>query len=181
MQVTFGVFDLERSRLLYWRGQSLYAALTAVGVQPSGGLPSEDGDTTTDRVAVIRFCQIVSLRSTCKRAALFLASLAAGQCSLRCYKPRRTFHRLNTVFLIPVQLVPRWTGTLITPQCVDATVFTTSTIYTALVDVSTVCQSVKDVALMTMTLETSGRVDTKVVTGTVKRAFVNILASSLIG
>lgn len=39
---------------------------------------------------------------------------------------------------------------------------------------STVCQSVKDVALMTMTLETSGRVDTKVVTGTVKRAFVNI-------
>lgn len=39
---------------------------------------------------------------------------------------------------------------------------------------STVRQAVEDVAFMTEALETAGRVDTKVVTGAVKRALVNV-------
>lgn len=39
---------------------------------------------------------------------------------------------------------------------------------------STMCQAIEDVAFITETLETAGRVDTKVVTGTVERALVNV-------
>lgn len=39
---------------------------------------------------------------------------------------------------------------------------------------SAVCQAVEDVAFMTETLEAAGRVDTEVVTGSVKRAFVDV-------
>lgn len=176
MQVAFGIFNLERSRLLDWGGQSLYrqtqqqsvgahgnikvqtdrpcgsdtlcstcvceksfviiglrtyAALTTAGVQPGRGLPSEDGDTTTNWVAVVRLCknkkghkktkltdwnmfrtsgllrrtcgvisvekhtcQVVSLRGTGKRAALFFTCLATGQSGLWSYQPGRTFHQL---------------------------------------------------------------------------------------
>lgn len=179
--MTFGIFNLERSCVLHWRGQSLYAALTTAGVEPGRGLPSENGDTTAHRVAVVRLCQIVSLRSTGKRAALFLAHLAAGQSGFWCYQSRRTFHQLNTVFPVPVQLVSWWTGTLVAPQSVNAAIFTTASIYTAFINISTVCQAIEDVAFVTKALETASRVDTKVVTGTVERAFVNVLTSSLIG
>lgn len=37
--------------------QLTYAALAAAGVEPGGGLPSEDGDAATDRVAVVRLCE----------------------------------------------------------------------------------------------------------------------------
>lgn len=43
-----------------WRkcGEQLtYATLAAAGVEPGGGLPSEDGDAATDRVAVVRLCE----------------------------------------------------------------------------------------------------------------------------
>ena len=38
-------------------GQRTYAALTAAGVEPGRGLPSEDGDPTTDWVAAVRLCK----------------------------------------------------------------------------------------------------------------------------
>lgn len=41
----------------------------------------------------------------------------------------------STVFSVPVQLVPRWTGTLVAPQSVDAAIFTASTIYTAFINI----------------------------------------------
>lgn len=41
----------------------------------------------------------------------------------------------DAVFPVPVQLVPWWTGTLITPQRVDASVFTASAIYAAFIDI----------------------------------------------
>lgn len=37
--------------------QLTYAALAAAGVEPGGGLPSEDGDAATDRVAAVRLCE----------------------------------------------------------------------------------------------------------------------------
>lgn len=123
----------------------------------------------------------MSLRGTGERAALFLARFAAGQSGLWCHQPDRTFHQLNTVLPVPVQLVPWWTGTLVAPQSVDAAVFTTSTVYTAFINISTVCQAVEDVAFMTEALETAGRVDTEVVTGAVKRALVDVLTRSLVG
>lgn len=41
----------------------------------------------------------------------------------------------DTVFPVPVQFVPWWTGTLIAPQRVDASIFTASTIYAAFVNI----------------------------------------------
>lgn len=41
----------------------------------------------------------------------------------------------NTVLPVPVQLVAGRTGTLVAPQRVDAAVFTTSSIYTALINI----------------------------------------------
>lgn len=41
----------------------------------------------------------------------------------------------DTVFAVPVQLEPWWTGTLIAPQRVDAPVFTASTIDAAFVNI----------------------------------------------
>lgn len=123
----------------------------------------------------------MSLRGTGERAALFLARLATGQSGLWCHQSNSTFHQLNTVFPVPVQLVPWWTGTLVAPQSVDAARFTTSMVYAALIDIPTVRQAVEDVAFMTEALETAGRVDAEVVTGAIKRALVDVLTSSLIG
>lgn len=40
-----------------------YATLTAAWIEPGRtGLPSEDGDATTDRVAVVRLCKKVMRR-----------------------------------------------------------------------------------------------------------------------
>lgn len=41
----------------------------------------------------------------------------------------------DTVFPVPVQLEPWWTGTLIAAQRVDASVFTASTIYAAFINI----------------------------------------------
>jgi len=53
--------ETHRSLTAVWSsesgGQRTYAALTAAGVVPGQGLPSEDGDPTADRVAVIRLCK----------------------------------------------------------------------------------------------------------------------------
>lgn len=41
-----------------------YATLTAAGIEPGRtGLPSEDGDATADRVAVVRLCKRSSAKS----------------------------------------------------------------------------------------------------------------------
>lgn len=43
--------------------------------------------------------------------------------------------RTDTVFPVPVQLEPWWTGTLIAAQRVDASVFAASTIYAAFINI----------------------------------------------
>lgn len=48
----------------------------------------------------------------------------------------------DAVFPVPVQLVPWWTGTLIAPQRVDASVFTAPTIYAAFINI---CEYIRDV------------------------------------
>lgn len=179
--MTFGIFNLERSRLLHWRGQSLYTGETAAVQSGRGRLPSEDGDATAHRVTVIRLCKIVSLGGTCKGTALFFARFATGQSSLWCYKSRRTFHQLHAILFVPVELEAGWTGTFIAAQRVYAAIFTTSFIYTALVNISAVCQAIKHITFVTKALETSCRVDTEVVTCSVKRALVDVLTGPLIG
>lgn len=54
-------WQTELSRKSVWLeesgGQQTYAALTAAGVEPGRGLPSEDGDPTTYWVAAVRLCK----------------------------------------------------------------------------------------------------------------------------
>lgn len=91
------------------------------------------------------------------------------------------FYRLNTVFLVPVELLSRRTHTLVTARCVHTAVFTASVIDAALVNIAAVCEAIETVAFVANTLEATRVVDADVITRPLKGALVNILTGALIG
>lgn len=92
-----------------------------------------------------------------------------------------TFYRLCAIFAVPVQpALAGGAGTLVAAWSVDAAKSATSAVDAALIHIPTVGDTIQQVAMMAEALETSWCVDTYVVTGSIKRTLVYILAVPLI-
>lgn len=184
VQTALGVLDLEGGPLFNGQHCSLMAVVgvcAVPGVASSGWSGSGAGGATADREAVFRLGQKPGAGGAGQGTGVLLARPVAAEHGFRGTRTALTLCRLCAILAIPVEpALACWAGTLVAARCVDAAEAATSPIDAALIHVPTVGDTIEQIAMMAEALEASRRVDTYVITGSIKGTLVYILAVPLI-
>lgn len=184
VQTAFGVLDLEGGPLFNRQHCSLMAVVgvcAVPGVTSSGWSGPGAGGATAHREAIFRLWQKPGPGGAGQGTGVLLARPVAVEHGFRGTRTALTLYRLCAILAIPVQpALACWAGTLVAARSVDAAKAATSPIDAALIHIPTVSDTIQQVAMMAEALEASRRVDTYVVTGSIKGTLIYILAIPLI-